>query len=160
MPLALSDKALYAHFLIAISTDSGAERSVANTINALCVRGAKVIYGRDAGVHVSGHGCQEEQKLMINLCKPKFFMPVHGEYRMLVRHGELAVECGVSAENIFVMENGEVLELTADHGKTTGQVESGVLLIDFNRDFFIAKKSWLKAKLADDGLVVIAITVT
>lgn len=146
--------------IISATPIPGNERSVANTINALCVRGAKVIYGRDAGVHVSGHGCQEEQKLMINLCKPKFFMPVHGEYRMLVRHGELAVECGVSAENIFVMENGEVLELTADHGKTTGQVESGVLLIDFNRDFFIDEEIVAeRQKLADDGLVVIAITV-
>jgi ribonuclease J len=146
--------------IISATPIPGNERSVANTINALCVRGAKVIYGRDAGVHVSGHGCQEEQKLMINLCKPKFFMPVHGEYRMLVRHGELAVECGVSAENIFVMENGEVLELTADQGKTTGQVESGVLLIDFNRDFFIDEEIVAeRQKLADDGLVVIAITV-
>ena len=84
----------------------GNERSVANTINALFLRGADVIYGRQAGVHVSGHACRQEQMLMINLCRPKFFMPIHGEYRMLVRHGEIATECGVLPENVFVMEMG------------------------------------------------------
>jgi len=146
--------------IISATPIPGNERSVANTINALCVRGAKVIYGRDAGVHVSGHGCQEEQKLMINLCKPKFFMPVHGEYRMLVRHGELAVECGVLEENVFIMDNGEVLELTADAGKMAGSVDSGVLLVDFNRDFFIDEDIVAdRQRLADDGLVVIAVTI-
>jgi ribonuclease J len=146
--------------IISATPIPGNERSVANTINALCVRGAKVIYGRDSGVHVSGHGCQEEQKLMINLCKPKFFMPVHGEYRMLVRHGELANECGVPVDNVFIMDNGEVLELTPDSGNLTGRVDSGVLLIDFNRDFFIDEEIVAeRQRLADDGLVVIAVTV-
>lgn len=138
----------------------GNERSVANTINALCVRGAKVIYGRDAGVHVSGHACREEQKLMINLCKPKYFLPVHGEYRMLVRHSELAVECGVAQENTFVMDNGEVLEIAGDRAWKSGVVESGLVLIDFNRDFFIDEEIVAeRQKLADDGMVALVVSI-
>src|SRR5262249_16084116 len=119
--------------IISATPIPGNERSVANTINALFLRGADVIYGRDAGVHVSGHACREEQKLMINICQPKFFMPIHGEYRMLVRHAELAAECGVAPENCFVMENGEVLELFKDRGQKAGRIKSGIVLIDSSR---------------------------
>ncbi|WP_421021449.1 MBL fold metallo-hydrolase RNA specificity domain-containing protein, partial [Klebsiella pneumoniae] len=80
-----------------------------------------------------GHGCREEQKLMINRCRPKFFMPIHGEYRMLVMHCELATECGVPAENTFVLENGDVLEMTKDKGQKGGRIKSGVILIDSSR---------------------------
>lgn len=146
--------------IISATPIPGNERSVANTINALCVRGAKVIYGRDAGVHVSGHACREEQKLMLNLCKPKYFIPVHGEYRMLVRHGELAVECGVKPENVFIMDNGDVLELGADKGALIGKVQSGVLLVDYNRDFIIDEEIVEdRQKLAGDGLVALAVSV-
>jgi ribonuclease J len=138
----------------------GNERSIANTINNLSIRGAEVIYGRDAGVHVSGHACREEQKLMINLCRPKFFMPLHGEYRMLVKHAELAVECGVAKENTFVMENGDVLELFKDKGQNIGRIKAGIILVDSNRswriDYQIVEERLL---LADDGVVNIAITV-
>lgn len=138
----------------------GNERSVANTINALCQRGARVVYGRDAGVHVSGHACREEQKLMINLCRPRFFMPVHGEYRMLVKHGELAELCGVKQENIFVLENGDVLEMGREHGVKTGAVTAGVVLIDYNRDWKIDEEIVNdRRKLADDGLVSVVVTV-
>ncbi len=138
----------------------GNERSVANTINALSVRGAKVIYGREAGVHVSGHACREELKLMINLCKPKYFLPVHGEYRMLVGHSALAVECGVKSENTFVMDNGEVLEITPEKAWKSGTVESGLVLIDFNRDFFIDEEIVAeRQKLADDGMVALVVTI-
>lgn len=138
----------------------GNERSVGNTINALFMRGANVIYGRDAGVHVSGHACREEQKLMINLCKPKFFMPVHGEYRMLVRHAELAVECGVNAENTFVMENGEILEITKEKGQVVGSVPAGIILIDSSRSFEIDENIIEQRRhIAEDGMVIIAMTV-
>ena len=138
----------------------GNERSVSNTINALFMRGADVIYGRDAGVHVSGHACREEQKLMINLCKPKFFMPIHGEYRMLVMHCALATECGVPEENTFVLENGDVLELTKDSGQKAGRIKSGVILIDSSRawqinDAIVAERR----HLAEDGLVIVALTI-
>jgi len=146
--------------IISATPIPGNERSVANTINALCVRGAKVIYGRDAGVHVSGHACREEQKLMINLCKPKYFIPVHGEYRMLVRHGELAVECGVDPDNVFIMDNGDVLELKPDKGAKVGKVQSGVLLVDYNRDFMIDEEIVEeRQKLAGDGLVALAVSI-
>ncbi|MBU6452104.1 MAG: ribonuclease J [Cyanobacteria bacterium REEB67] len=146
--------------IISATPIPGNERSVANTINALCIRGAKVIYGRDAGVHVSGHACREEQKLMLNLCKPKYFIPVHGEYRMLVGHGRLAVECGVDPDNVFIMENGDVLELTAEKGKMAGTVQSGVLLVDYNRDFMIDEEIVEeRQKLAGDGLVALAVSV-
>lgn len=139
----------------------GNERSIANTINKLFVRGADVIYGRDAGVHVSGHACREEQKLMINLCKPKFFVPIHGEYRMLVKHAELATECGVPKENTFVLENGDVLELRKDGGQKIGSVDAGVVLIDSNGSWEI---HWPTVEerllLAEDGVVNIVLTLS
>lgn len=138
----------------------GNERSIANTINALFLRGANVVYGREAGVHVSGHACREEQKLMINICQPKFFMPIHGEYRMLVRHAELAVECGVESENAFVMENGEVLEITRDRGQISGRVQSGIILIDSSRAWEIDEEIVEQRRhLSEDGLVLVALTV-
>ncbi len=137
----------------------GNERSVANTINALFIRGADVIYGRDAGVHVSGHACREEQKLMINLCKPKFFMPIHGEYRMLIKHAELAVDCGLEEQNCFVLENGDVLELNKDRGQKNGRVKAGILLIDSSRAWIINEEIVEERRhLADDGMVTVAIT--
>lgn len=108
----------------------GNEKSVSRTINNLYRRGAEVIYSREAGVHVSGHGSQEEQKLMINLIKPKFFVPVHGEYRMLLHHSRLAQMCGVPAENILIGENGTVFEFTPDAAHIAGKVASGQVLVD------------------------------
>jgi ribonuclease J len=145
--------------IISATPIPGNERSVANTINALFMRGADVIYGREAGVHVSGHACREEQKLMINICRPKYFMPIHGEYRMLVSHAELAADCGVPPENSFILENGEVLELTADSGAKTGRVKSGVILIDSSRAWQINEQIISERRhLAEDGLVTVAIT--
>ncbi len=139
----------------------GNERSIANTINELFLRGADVIYGRDAGVHVSGHACREEQKLMINLCKPKFFMPVHGEYRMLVKHAELAAECGVKEENTFVLENGDVLEIFKDRGAKIGRVKSGIVLIDNSTSWPIDQQTVHERQLlAEDGVVNIALTMS
>jgi ribonuclease J len=136
----------------------GNERSIANTINNLFMRGAEVIYGRDAGVHVSGHACREEQKLMINLCKPKFFMPIHGEYRMLVKHAQLATECGVEADNTFVMENGDVLELFKDRGQKLPRIKSGIILIDSNGSWEIdAQTVEERMTLAQDGVVNVAV---
>ncbi len=145
--------------IISATPIPGNERLIANTINALFVLGADVIYGREAGVHVSGHGCREEQKLMINLCKPKYFMPIHGEYRMLVGHAQLAVDCGVEPQNSFVMENGDVLELFEDRGQKVGRVKSGIILIDSNREWKIDEEIITDRRhLAEDGLVVIALS--
>lgn len=138
----------------------GNERSIANTINELFLRGADVIYGRDAGVHVSGHACREEQKLMINLCKPQMFMPIHGEYRMLVKHAELAIECGVEPQNTFVMENGDVLEVFKDRGEIVSRVKSGIILIDNDVPWSIDEQTvHERLQLAEDGVVNVAITI-
>jgi ribonuclease J len=116
--------------LIAATPIPGNEKSVGRTINNLYRRGAEVIYDRAAGVHVSGHGAQEEQKLMINLTKPKFFVPVHGEYRMLLHHKRLAEQCGIPSENILIGENGTVFEFTQDSAQIVGKVTSGQVLVD------------------------------
>ena len=137
----------------------GNERSVANTINALAVRGANVIYGKDAGVHVSGHACQEEQKLMLNICQPKFFVPIHGEYRMLVKHTQIAQQCGVPIENSFVMENGDVLALTKDSGKLVEKVPAGIVLIDSSRAWEIDETILAeRLEIVKDGAITIALT--
>lgn len=116
--------------LFAATPIPGNEKSVSRTINNLYRRGAEVIYGREAGVHASGHGSQEEQKLMINLTRPKFFVPVHGEYRMLLHHSRLAQACGVPSENILIGENGTVFEFTRDGAALGGKVTSGQVLVD------------------------------
>lgn len=147
--------------IISATPIPGNERSIANTINELCMRGANVIYGSNAGVHVSGHACREEQKLMINLCKPKFFVPVHGEYRMLVRHAALAVECGVAEENGFIMENGDILEIFKDRGAKIGRVKSGIVLIDNSTSWPIDQQTVYERQiLAEDGVVNIALTMS
>ncbi len=145
--------------IISATPIPGNERSIANTINALFVRGADVIYGRNAGVHVSGHACREEQKMMINFCKPKFFMPVHGEYRMLVRHGELAEECGISGQNVFIMENGDVLEVFKDRAQKQSAIKAGVVLVDSSREWEIDDQIVEQRRhLAEDGMVTVAVT--
>lgn len=116
--------------LIAASPIPGNEKSVGRTVNNLYRRGAEVIYGREAGVHVSGHGSQEEQKLMLQLTKPKFFVPVHGEYRMLLHHKRLAEQVGVPSENILIGENGTVFEFTQETAQIAGKVTSGQVLVD------------------------------
>ncbi len=108
----------------------GNEKSVGRVIDELEKLGAEIIYNQLADVHVSGHACQEELKLMLCLTKPKYFMPVHGEYRFLKQHGELAVSTGTSKENIFILENGKTLEIGKDDAKITAQVPSGMVLVD------------------------------
>ena len=88
--------------------------AVVNTIDKLMIQGATVIYGRDKGIHVSGHASQEDQKLMINLTKPKFFIPVHGEHRMLIQHAKMAQNMGIPAENTVIINNGDVVEVNED----------------------------------------------
>lgn len=108
----------------------GNEKSVGRVIDELEKLGAEIIYNQLADVHVSGHACQEELKLMLCLTKPKYFMPVHGEYRFLKQHGELAVSTGTPKENVFIMENGKTLEIGKDEAKITAQVPSGMVLVD------------------------------
>lgn len=108
----------------------GNEKSIGRVVDELEKLGAEVINNQIADVHVSGHACQEELKLMLSLVRPKYFMPAHGEYRFLKAHGQLAVETGVPKENIFIMENGRVLEIGSDSAKMGQQVTSGIVLVD------------------------------
>lgn len=108
----------------------GNEKMVAKTINQLYRLGAEVVHGSGMGIHASGHASQEELKLMFNLIKPKFFMPVHGEYRHLVKHAQLAQKMGIPRQRIFVGENGQTIELFKDKGALTKKVASGRILID------------------------------
>ena len=108
----------------------GNEKSVGKLIDELQKLGAEVIYNQLADVHVSGHACEEELKMMLTLTKPKFFMPVHGEYRFLRRHGHIAELLGMLDKNIFIMANGKTLEVDANSARIGQQVQSGIVLVD------------------------------
>lgn len=108
----------------------GNEKVVARVIDQLFKKGARVIYESASSIHVSGHPCQEDLKMMINLLRPKFFVPVHGEYRMLIKHAELAKEVGILPKNIFVAENGKILEFSRRAGRINGKVTAGKVLVD------------------------------
>ncbi|MGI9952048.1 ribonuclease J [Moorellaceae bacterium AZ2] len=137
----------------------GNEKLVARTVDHLFKQGADVYHEAVAGIHVSGHASQEELKLMISLVKPKFFVPVHGEYRMLIKHARLAQELGIPEENIFVAENGQVLEFSRDKGLVAGRVPAGRILVDglgvgdvgniVLRD---------RRQLAQDGILIVVLT--
>jgi ribonuclease J len=129
--------------------------SVVNTIDQLMIQGANVVYGRDKGIHVSGHGCQEDQKLMLALTKPKFFLPVHGEHRMLIKHSETAQSVGVPAENMVIIDNGDVVELTPDAIKIGGKVPAGIELMD-TAGIVQANVLQERQRLAEDGMVTVA----
>ncbi len=137
----------------------GNEKFVTRTIDNLMRLGADVIYGRNQGVHVSGHASREELKLMHNLIRPKFFIPVHGEYHHLVQHAKLARELGMPKENIFISENGQVLEFTRDKGTVAGKVTAGMVMVDglgvgdvgniVLRD---------RRQLSQDGILIVVVT--
>ncbi|MBD2449544.1 ribonuclease J [Nostoc sp. FACHB-152] len=131
--------------------------AVVNTIDKLMLQGAKVVYGRDKGIHVSGHGCQEDQKLMIALTRPKFFVPVHGEHRMLVKHSETAQSMGIPAENMVIIQNGDVIELTENSIGVGGKVQSGIELVDTSSSGMVsAKVLQERQRMAEEGIVTIA----
>jgi ribonuclease J len=108
----------------------GNEALINRTVDALFKQGAQVLYDKVAKVHVHGHGSQEELKLLLNLVRPRFFTPVHGEYRHLSLHAQLAESVGIPKSNIFVLEDGDILELGPDGGKVTGKVSSGNVYVD------------------------------
>ena len=131
--------------------------AVVNTIDKLMMQGANVVYGRDKGIHVSGHGAQEDQKLMLALTRPKFFLPVHGEHRMLVKHSQTAQSMGIPAENMVIINNGDVVELTQDSIRIADKVPSGIELVD-SAHAGVVRDQVLKErqKLAEEGIVTIA----
>ena len=134
--------------------------AVVNTIDKLMILGAKVVYGRDKGIHVSGHGAQEDQKLMLSLTRPKFFLPVHGEHRMLVKHSETAQSMGIPAENMVIINNGDVVELTPESIAVIGKVPSGIELVDASRSGVVIDRVLKeRQQLAEEGVVTIAASV-
>ena len=145
--------------IISATPIPGNEKYVSKVIDDLMQLGAEVVYSALANVHVSGHACQEEQKLIMALAKPKYFIPVHGEYRQLRAHADTAKLMGISESNIFMLTNGRVLEMNEDECKFNGSVPSGRVLVDglgvgdvgniVLRD---------RQHLAQDGLIVIVLT--
>lgn len=116
--------------IISATPIPGNEKLVAKVIDQLFQKGANVIYKREEEVHVSGHACQEELKLMQALVKPKFFIPVHGDYRYLKQHAELACQVGLPERNFMIADNGDVIEVTRNYIKKTGTVPAGQVFVD------------------------------
>ncbi|MBR1654181.1 MAG: ribonuclease J [Clostridia bacterium] len=145
--------------IISATAIPGNEKLVSKVIDKLMQIGAEVVYSALEDIHVSGHACQEEQKLIMSLVRPKFFLPVHGEYRQLRAHAETAKKMGIPPENIFMLENGRVLELNENEAKITTSVPSGKILVDglgvgdvgniVLRD---------RQHLSQDGLIIIVMT--
>ena len=144
--------------VISASPIPGNETVVADTIDNLYRQGANVLYSRIALVHVHGHGSREELKMMLSLVKPKFFIPVHGEYRHLVAHAAIAKSTGVPASNTFVLEDGDVLELDADEGRVVDKVPAGHVLVAGRRVWGEHSKVLdERRRLARDGVVVVVV---
>lgn len=147
--------------ILSSSPIPGNEKLVAKVINLLFEKGANVIYESLADVHVSGHACQEELKLMHSLLKPKYFIPVHGEFRHLRQHASLAESLGMSKENIFVAENGSVIEVSKDSASITGSVVSGNILVDGLGVGDVGNIVLRDRKhLSEDGLMVVVVTIS
>ncbi len=146
--------------IISASPIPGNEKFISRVINELFKKGAEVIYEALADVHVSGHACQEELKLIHYLVKPKFFMPVHGEYRHLKQHANLAKKLGMPGENIFISDIGKVLELSSDSAKINGSVTAGKVLVDGLGVGDVGNIVLRDRKhLSQDGLIVVVITI-
>jgi ribonuclease J len=147
--------------IISASPIPGNEKSVAKTVDQLFKLGANVIYESTDGMHVSGHASQEEQKLMLNMVRPKYFIPVHGEYRMLIKHAQLAEQLGISREDIFVSENGGIVEFTRHGAALGGKVTAGKVLIDGLGVGDVGNIVLRDRKqLSQDGILIVVMTIS
>ena len=145
--------------IISATPIPGNEKFVSKVIDDLMQIGAEVVYSALEDVHVSGHACQEEQKLIIALAKPKYFIPVHGEYRQLIAHSETAQSMGIDKDNIIMLQNGRVLEINEDSAEFTSTVQSGRVLVDglgVGDVGNIALRD--RQHLSQDGLIIIVLT--
>ncbi len=134
----------------------GNEGSVSGIINHLLKAGAKVAYQDYADIHVSGHAAQEEQKLMLRLVKPKFFLPVHGEYNHALKHGQTGIECGVLERNVYIMSDGEQIEITPKYLKKARTIKTGKVYIDNQLNHKISDDVILdRQTMAKEGIVMI-----
>jgi ribonuclease J len=138
----------------------GNEETISKTINRLLRRGANVIYDALAPIHVSGHASQEEQKLLIDMVRPKYFIPIHGELRQLKQHGKLAVEMGIPEDNVIVVENGQIVELSGGRMKLGERIPGGYVFVDGESigdiDYDIMRE---REKLARNGIFLIDISI-
>jgi len=138
----------------------GNERAITRIINHLFKHGADVFYEKVSEVHVSGHASKEELKLLLNLVRPKYFIPVHGEYRHLVYHAKLATKVNIPEENIFIVDDGEVLEFTPDTARRAGRVQAGRVLIDGKVPGGVESVVLRdRMKLAHDGVVIVILAI-
>ena len=147
--------------IISASAIPGNELTITKVIDELFAKGAEVIYDRASNLHVSGHACQEELKMMIALTKPKYFIPVHGETRMLFKHAEIARSMGVAPKNVLVSGIGHVIELTGKTIKENGTVTAGQVLVDGMGIGDVGSVVLRDRKhLADEGMIVVIMTVS
>jgi ribonuclease J len=146
--------------LLSARTIPGNERAISNIINLLYRRGAEVLYEAVSEIHVSGHACQEEQKIMIALVKPKYFIPVHGEYRHLVLHARLAEGMGISPQNTIILENGEKFILEGEEVRIEKELSGGTILVDGKHISDVGEVVLRdRLHLSQDGVVVGLVTV-
>ena len=147
--------------IISATPIPGNERSISNVINELFKIGCEVVYSALTDVHVSGHACQEELKLILALLKPKFFIPVHGERRHLVLHKELAESVGIPSKNCFILANGRILELDSRSAKVNGSVQAGKILVDGLGVGDVGNIVLRDRKhLSEDGLIIVVVTIS
>ena len=142
--------------IISASAIPGNENTISRVIDELFHKGAEVIYDRHTDLHVSGHACQEEQKMILGLVRPKYFIPVHGEYRMLIKHADLACQMGVQPKNIVIAENGTVIEISKRSISCEDSVTAGAVLVDSSGSGTIGSVVLRdRHKLAEDGMIVV-----
>lgn len=147
--------------IISASAIPGNEKAVSKIINELYRKGAEVVYEKSEGLHVSGHACQEELKIIHALCKPKFFIPIHGEQRHLRIHGKLAVQMGMNPKNIAIMELGDIIELSGKTCKKNGTAPAGIVLVDGTGVGDVGSVVLRDRKhLAQDGMLVVCVNIS
>ena len=147
--------------IISASAIPGNEKAVSKIINELYRKGADVVYEKSEGLHVSGHACQEELKIIHALCKPKFFIPVHGEQRHLQIHGKLAVQMGLAPKNVCIAELGSIIELSTKHCKIAGTAPAGKVFVDGTGVGDVGAVVLRDRKhLAQDGMIVVCVNIS